>query len=103
MNDWIPYEENEILKWKILIIYFKRQSEIEEQSKKCFKEICKQLKHRRKVDTESFFHSLIDENEDTSIYNDKSLDEKLNENKKIARQKQEKVINLYENNFKLLI
>ena len=68
-----------------------KQATLEQIARESFEEIGRDLKQRRKRDTESMFDMLIQSEEDASIYTDKELDFKLNENKKIANEKSEKV------------
>ena len=68
-----------------------KQAALEQLARESFEEIGRDLKQRRKRDTESMFDMLIQSEEDASVYTDKDLDVKLNENKKIANEKSEKV------------
>ena len=68
-----------------------KQAALEQLARESFDEIGRDLKQRRQRDTESMFDMLIESEQDASVYTHKELDVKLNENKKIANEKREKV------------
>ena len=64
-------------------------NQINQLARESFEEIGLELKQRLKCDIESMFDMLMQCEEDPSVYTDKDL--KLNDNKKIANEKREKI------------
>ena len=71
------------------------KEKVEDTAKQTFKDIGSILKNRRKKDMESTFDARVEECKDLpkfdTLNQDEELNKKLNENKKIAVVKQEKV------------